>query len=314
MIIGIPKEWKDNEGRVGLTPDYVVLLVKEGHVVLVETGAGILSGFEDSAYEQAGAFVVSRREVWERSDTIVKVKEPLPEEYPFFRPGLIVMGFFHFAGNPQLERICKEKKILSICYEDIYSPDGKPILRAMSTIAGEEAVNIATHFLGAQGKTLRDVVTTVIGFGSAGQSVYSQLVKRHGKGFILDIVAKAFQDRNFRYWPSTPENIFCALEQSNLVIGAAVTPDGAPKIITREMIRKMPPKSLFIDISIDEGGISETSRPTSHTDPMYVEEGVTHYCVSNIPGKVPRRSTPALVKEIFPYIQKLARDEKRMGK
>lgn len=315
MIIGVPKEIKNHEGRVGLDPSHIRKLLSCGEkidAVFVESGAGVLSGFSDESYEKAGARIVGQRGVWDKGDMIIKVKEPMAEEYHFLRPGLVVMAFFHFAGNPILKEVCQERQIISVPYEDLKIEGKSPILREMSIIAGEVAVDKAKYHLlkGSPGsQPISHGVITIIGFGVAGKSAFNKLVNEYTPRKIFVIDRRKDFDWLIRgymgeYIPllSTPHNISSALQESDVVIGAAVTPTGAPKLITRNMMRNMKRGSFFIDISIDEGGISETSHSTSHDNPTYTEEGVIHYCVQNIPGIVPERSTPALIQSAFPFV------------
>ncbi|MDP2676511.1 MAG: NAD(P)-dependent oxidoreductase [bacterium] len=316
MIIGVPKEIQNHEGRVGLDPAHIRGLILyglvEGGKVLVEKGAGRLSGFPDNWYELQGAEIVSQREVWEKSDMIIKVKEPMEQEYQLLLPGRTVMAFFHFAGNPILKEICDYKKIIAIPYEDLKVDGKSPILGAMSTIAGEISVDVGERYLGVgiehggRGMPLRDAVVAIIGcYGVAGTSARNMFMKRGIRrmfGVDRADVDTSECSRKFDYLSSSPKTIAFVLEQSDIVVGAVLMEKGAPKLITREMLKKMKPWSVFIDIGIDEGGISETSRPTSHDNPIFVEEGVIHYCVRNMPGIVPERSTPALINASFPFI------------
>ena len=317
MIVGVPKEIKDNEGRVALGPDETRKLREVGHDVLVETGAGILSGLSDEDYKKSGAKIVSAEEVWKKADMIVKVKEPLAEEWKYFRAGLIIATFFHFTANKELEAECLKKKVLTVPYEAITVDGGsRPILAAMSRVAGEVAADVGAEYLrrenGGKGVLLKDATVTIIGaMGSVGRRAYDILKRRSAKTIAIDVPSESAgygQD----YRSSGSKNIAEALKESDLVIGAAVKRDGgAPRLITREMVQTMGKGSVIVDVSIDEGGISETSRPTSHSEPTYVEEGVTHYCVPNMPGAVPRSSTKALTAASFPYILRVANGRKK---
>lgn len=317
MIIGVPKELKEFEGRVGLDPTSVTTLLENGIVVFVEDGAGRLSGFTDDDYLKAGAALCKQREVWRFSDLIVKVKEPLPQEWEFFRKGLKIMTFFHFPANPELKKECERVGVVTIPYESIRSQEGfKPILRAMSEVAGEVAADMAVQCLrfsgGGKGILVSDAVVSIIGiWGNVGFRAYSVLKNRAKKIYGLDnhsFYGSPSPDRDF--FLSTPKTISDAISKSDVVIGAAANKDGgAPRLIARDMIKLMEPGSVLIDVAIDEGGISETSRPTTYANPSYVEEGVVHVCVANLPGGVPRTSTPRLVKASLPYILKIAKGE-----
>ncbi|KKU15429.1 hypothetical protein A3A20_01935 [Candidatus Wolfebacteria bacterium RIFCSPLOWO2_01_FULL_45_19] len=304
MIIGVPKELKAFEGRAGLDPLGVLALIRENRIVLVENSAGALAGFSDEEYIKAGANICSRKKLWESAELIVKVKEPLPEEYPFFRNGLTIMAFFHFSANSELKEKCASAGINAIPYEEIQTSNGeKPILKAMSVIAGEVAVDMAVQYLrteyGRRGILMSDAVVTIIGaLGNVGSRAHSLLKNRAKRIYILD-------NRGAR--PATPENIVEAISKSDIVIGAAVNKaGGAPHLITRDMVKRMRPGSVLIDVAIDEGGISETSRPTTYANPYYFDEGVIHVCVANLPGGVPRSATPRLVNESLPYIMGVA--------
>ena len=229
--------------------------------------------------------------------------------------GAIVFAFFHFPVNLKLKALCDARGVRAIPYESIRLADGsRPILAAMSRIAGEIAADVGAHYLrqenGGIGILLKDATATIIGAaGTVGMRAYEILKPRICRVFAFDIVNNDRLGNDYRV--STPDDIAIALKNSHLVIGAAVNRDtGAPKLVTRNMVSNMPQKSVIVDVAIDEGGISETSRPTTHSDPVYEDEDVIHYCVPNMPGAVPRSSTRALVDETFPYILKIANGEK----
>lgn len=316
MIIGVPKERKEFEGRVGLDPVFVGKLVKGGHSVLVEKDAGVASGWEDRMYAASGAYILGQEEVWEASNLIVKVKEPQESEFSLFHSGLSVMAFFHFAGNPGLKEKCE--KIIPIPYEDIQLSDGsRPILKPMSCVAGEMAIFQGAHLLkglrGGKGMLLSDARIAIIGvLGAVGRRIFDLARNMHvRKIFGLDIrYDTSLPPREMDFYIATPETITEAISQSDLIIGAAaVKGAGAPKLITREMMAKVAPGSVFIDVSIDEGGISETSRPTTHLDPTYIWNGVVHCCIANWPGIVPKTSSPLLTKAVFPYVEKFIKGD-----
>jgi len=317
MIIGVPKEIKNHEYRIGLTSKEVQILSKDGHsAVSVESGAGTASGFFDNDFKKASALITNQKFVW-LSDIIVKVKEPLEEEYELMKPGQIIFAFFHLPANPELKKIICEKNIRAIPYENIQLADGsRPILKEMSKIAAEISVDAVAHYLrkenGGKGKLLKDAAITVVGCeGNLGKRAL-EILKNRGcrlAGF----------DREEKLEISDPSSDFCqkfvildknlkmSLKFSDAVICAAAAKGcGAPKIITRETLKLMEPGSVIIDPSIDEGGCCETSKPTTHDNPVYTEEGIIHYCVSNMPGSVPRSSTPALVEKTLPYILEVA--------
>ncbi len=331
MIIGVPKEIKNNEHRVGLTPEAIQTLAANKHVVLVETEAGIGSGFSDADFRQAGALIVSDRHIiWISSNIVVKVKEPLEKElsflkqgWPLFNKTSILFTFFHFPANSELKKIVLEKKIRALPYENIQLTDGsRPVLAAMSKIAAEISVDAAAHYLrkenGGKGKLLRDAAVIVIGCkGSVGKTAFKLLRERGSDivGFDKNEELIPFSSGLLELGSGLLERKIVSVEQrikkilpfTDLIIcAAAARGKGAPKLITREMLKSMEKGSVVIDPSIDEGGCCETSRPTTHDNPIFVEEDIIHYCVANMPGAVPRSSTPALVKESLPYILEVA--------
>ncbi len=330
MIIGTVKEIKQGENRVGLAPNGVSDMVKSGHTVLIEAGAGINSRFPDDEYKEAGAKIISSaREVWEKSDMIVKVKEPLPDEFGFLRRGLILFTYLHLAAEERLTRELLAKKVTAVAYETIELDDRtKPLLRPMSEVAGRMAVQVGMHYLektnGGFGKLLAGVTgvapgtVTIIGSGVAGMNA-ARIA--HGVGartIIIGINDEQLKNAE-KLMPgiitmkSTPENISKAVSESDLVVGCVyITGATAPKLVTREMIRSMKPGSVAVDISIDQGGCFETSRKTSHANPVFVDEGVIHYCVPNMPGAVPNTSTIALTNTTLPYILKIANNGEKM--
>jgi alanine dehydrogenase len=294
---------------------------------LIESGAGTASGFSDADFKQAGALIVyDRQNIWAASNIIIKVKEPSLDElsflnrgWPLFNPNAIIFTFFHFPANPNLKKIICEKGIKTIPYENIQLADGsRPILRAMSKIAAEMSVDAASHWLrkenGGKGILLRDARTVVIGCeGALGQKAFELLIERwaHVIGFDRPEKIQSLTDdySGFRYEKRSfsEEELAKALKTADLVICAtAQKGEGAPKLIARDMLKLMQAGSVIVDPTVDEGGCCETSRPTTHDNPVFVEEGVIHYCVANMPGAVPRSSTPALVKETFPFILEVA--------
>ena len=329
MIIGVPKEIKTAENRVGATPAGVNMLAKAGHKVLVERGAGEGSGFSDEEYRRAGAEIVPTADAW-GAEMVLKIKEPIEPEYGFFRPDLLLFTYLHLAnpGLGELTRHLMDKKVTAVAYETVELDDGTlPLLEPMSEVAGKMAPQVAAHFLekthGGLGKLLGGVPgvapcnVVIIGAGTVGWNaaqvalgmganvvVLNRGIERlHRLTHTLGIVHPG----NLTTLKLTPQALAEVLKDADVVIsGIYTTGARAPILITREMLKTMKPGSIIVDVSIDQGGICETSRPTTHTDPVYVEEGVIHYCVTNMPGAVPRTSTIALTNVTLPYALKLA--------
>lgn len=325
MIIGIPKEIKDNEYRVSTTPGGVHQLVEEGHRVLVQRGAGEGSGFGDEQYVQAGAEVVaSAADVWHRADMIIKVKEPLRQEYEYLREGLILYTYLHLAADEELTRELMRRKVTGIAYETVELPNGSlPLLTPMSEVAGKMAVQIGAHYLekmnGGRGKLLggipgvlpADVV--IIGGGTVGTNAAVVALGMGASVLIVDINADRLRyltevlHGNLKTLISTPRNIAEAVKRADLVIGAVLVKGAkAPRVVTKQMVAEMKPGSVIVDVAVDQGGCLETTRATSHSQPTYLVNGVVHYCVPNIPGAVPRTSTYGLSNATLPYAVKLA--------
>ncbi|MFC4183352.1 alanine dehydrogenase [Saccharococcus thermophilus] len=325
MKIGIPKEIKNNENRVAITPAGVMTLVKAGHEVYVEKEAGIGSGFFDEEYEKAGATIVpSAQDAW-AAEMVLKVKEPLPEEYAYFREGLILFTYLHLAAEEALTKELMNKKVIGIAYETVQLANGAlPLLTPMSEVAGRMSVQVGAQFLekphGGKGILLGGVPgvrrgkVTVIGGGTAGTNAAKIAVGLGAEVTILDINAERLRELDDLFGDrvttlmSNPYNIAEAVQQSDLVIGAVLIPGAkAPKLVTEEMVRSMSPGSVLVDIAIDQGGIFETTdRVTTHDDPTYVKHGVVHYAVANMPGAVPRTSTLALTNVTIPYALQIA--------
>lgn len=325
MIIGIPKEIKDQEYRVSLTPAGAAVLHQEGHSLLVEAAAGEGSGFSDESFQKAGAEISpSKRALFESADIIVKVKEPTPEEFEFFHPAQILFTFLHLAADRPLLDFLIEKKITAIAYETIELENGtRPLLKPMSEVAGRMAVLVGAHYLqkvqGGIGLLLSGVAgvhrgkVTVIGGGIVGKNA-AQVALALGAEVILfehNSAQRSYLDDYFKgavvTLPPYPDEIAAALESSHLVIGAvSKTGDKAPHLVTRKMVSRMMKGAVVVDVAIDQGGCFETSRKTSHSDPVYTVDGVIHYCVANMPGVAPKTATFALTNETFPYLQKLA--------
>jgi alanine dehydrogenase len=324
-VVGIPKEIKDMEGRVSMQPDGVAELVHHGNDVYVQAGAGEGAGFSDGEYEEAGGRVVEGpEEVFEASDLIVKVKEPVPEEYDRFREGHQLFTYLHLAADKGLTEFLMERKINSIAYETVEASDGSlPLLTPMSEVAGRMSVQAAAHHLespqGGAGLLLGGVPgtpaakVTIIGGGVVGTEAAKIALGMRALVSVLDISPKRlaylsdiFEGRADLVIPNRARTA-AYVKQADVVIGAVLVHGAkAPKLVTREMVASMRPGSVIADVAIDQGGCIETARPTTHSDPTYVEEGVVHYCVANIPGAVARTSTLALTSATLPYLIKIA--------
>ncbi|MGI6185485.1 MAG: alanine dehydrogenase [Brevibacillus sp.] len=326
MIIGVPKEIKDNENRVGLTPAGVSAYIQAGHRVLVETQAGIGSGFSDEDFSAAGAEILdSAEEVWQQAEMICKVKEPLPAEYKFFRENLILFTYLHLAPERELTEQLRAKKVVAIAYETIQTDDGSlPLLMPMSEVAGRMSVQIGAQFLekphGGKGVLLGGVPgvppahVVIVGGGIVGTNAAKMAIGLGAQVTILDINANRlrelddlFQGR-LRTLMSNHYNIAQAVKDADLLIGAVLIPGArAPKLVTEDMVKSMSPGSVIVDVAIDQGGSIETvDRITTHSEPTYVKHGVVHYAVANMPGAVPRTSTIALSNVTIPYGLQLA--------
>src|ERR1700758_4794920 len=325
MIIGVPKEIKDHETRVGITPAGVKALTEAGHKVLVETHAGELSAFTDDDYQSAGAEIVgSAHNVWGNADMVVKVKEPVEKEYGFFRPGLTLFTYLHLAPLPELTDQLLQKKVTGIAYETIRDRNNAlPLLTPMSEVAGRMSVQVGASYLekekGGRGILLGGVPgvppahVTVIGGGVVGTNAARIALGFGAKVTLVDLnlnrlreIDDIFNGRVYTL-ASNSYNVAHATAEADLVIGAVLIPGAtAPKIVTRAMVSKMKKGAVIVDVAIDQGGCVETARPTSHSDPSYVVDGVVHYCVTNMPGAVPHTSTLALTNSTFPYLMRIA--------
>lgn len=320
MIIGVPKEIKNNENRVGITPAGVVSFVNAGHTVLVESGAGIGSGFADSEYKNAGAEIVeSASDVWAKADMVMKVKEPLESEYEYFRPGLILYTYLHLAAEPNLTKALKEKGVIAIAYETVSVGRTLPLLSPMSEVAGRMATQIGAQFLqktnGGQGILLAGVPgvnrgkVTIIGGGIVGTNAAKMAIGLGADVTIIDLSIDRLRQlddifgSSIKTLMSNPYNIAEAVKEADLLIGAVLIPGAkAPKLVTEEMVKTMKPGSVIVDVAIDQGGIVETSdHVTTHDNPTFEKHGVVHYSVANMPGAVPKTSTIALTNATVPY-------------
>jgi alanine dehydrogenase len=326
MIIGLPKEIKDNEYRVGLTPAGVRALKDAGHDVRVEANAGAGSGFEDLLYERAGGTIVaSADEVWAKAGMIVKVKEPIAPEYPRMREGQLLFTYLHLAPDHELNKQLIERKVTGIAYETITDRRGTlPLLTPMSEVAGRMAIQVGAHYLekmvGGRGILLGGVPgvpaarVVIIGGGVVGTNAAKIAV---GMGAHVTIIDKDLDrlrelDDIFLSKISTLASsaymIHDAISQADLIVGAVLVPGAAaPKLVTRDMLKDVPNGAVIVDVAVDQGGCIETSRPTTHSDPTFYVEGVLHYCVANMPGAVPRTSTFALTNATLPYALKIAK-------
>ncbi len=325
MIIGIPKEIKTGEKRVAITPSGVDALVAHRHRVLIERGAGEGSGFTDQEYLQAGAILIGEaKAIWEEAEMIVKVKEPIESEYPFLKPGQILFTYLHLAANPGLTRQLLDSGIIGIGYETVQTRDGSlPLLRPMSEIAGRASLLAGGMCLesrhggrgvlicGASGVPPAKVV--ILGAGVVGTNACKVAVGMGARVSILDIYPERLSyihditQGHVTTFISNRMTIGEEITDADLVIGAVLIPGAqAPKLVSREMLRRMRPGSAVVDVSVDQGGCFETTRPTTHEDPIYIEEGIVHYCVTNMPGIYPRTATLALTHATIPYILQLA--------
>lgn len=325
MFIGVPKEIKNNENRVALTPSGVVSFVKAGHAVLIEKGAGIGSGFTDEQYSDVGALITNTAEqVWADSQMILKVKEPLESEYKYFRPGLILFTYLHLAADPELTKALKDSGVTAIGYETVTMNRTLPLLTPMSEVAGRMSVQIGAQFLqktnGGMGILLAGVPgvsrgkVTIIGGGVVGTNAAKMAVGLGADVTMIDVSADRLRqlDDIFGHQITTlmsnPMNIAQAVAQADLLVGAVLIPGAkAPKLVTEAMVKTMKPGSVIVDVAIDQGGIVETSdHVTTHDHPTFEKHGVVHYSVANMPGAVPRTSTIALTNVTIPYAMEIA--------
>ena len=323
MIIGLPKEIKEQEYRVALLPSGAYQLIQRGHAVVVERGAGAGAGFPDTEYEQAGATLVdAHAAVFGRADLIVKVKEPLPAEFSLLRPGQMLFTYLHLAANRPVTEALMKSGVTALAYETIEVNRRLPLLEPMSEIAGRMSILVGGYFLakhfGGSGVLLGGVPgvlpgkVVVLGGGAAGINA-----ARMAQGLGADVTILEVDLERMRFLDitlhtahtlySNESHLLEILPNVDLLIGAVLLPGArAPKLVSRDMLRRMRPGSVFVDIAIDQGGCAETSRPTTHHDPVYVEEGVTHYCVANMPGAYARTATQALTNVTYRYIETLA--------
>ena len=325
MIVGVPKEIKKEEYRVGIVPGGVRMLVGSGHRVIVERGAGEGAGIMDQEYAAAGATVVgSAAEVYGQADLVMKVKEPLPPEYDLLRPGLVIYTYLHLAPAPELTAVLLKKDVIGIAYETIQLADGAlPLLIPMSEIAGRMAVQVGAHYLektaGGRGVLLGGVpgvdrgAVTILGGGVVGANAAKIAVGMGARVTILDVNQARLMALDDIFGSaittliSNPDTVERAVRDAHLVIGAVLVTGGrAPVLVTRDMIRQMKRGTVIVDVAVDQGGCSATCEVTTHDRPTFVVDGVTHYCVANMPGAVPRTSTFALTNVTILYALKMA--------
>lgn len=325
MIIGTTKELKNHEYRVGLTPDGAASLVKKGHTVLVEKSAGQGAGFEDSEYAAAGATIIDNaKEIFDKADMIVKVKEPEECEYELLREGQILYTYLHLAPNPALTNVLLERGVKAVAFETITDPDGSlPCLRPMSQIAGKLSIQCGAKYIekkfGGRGILLGGVPgvsrgkIVIIGGGIAGMNAARAAVGIGAHVTLLDVnlsrlayIEDVFGSSVDTLY-SNEANICSALKDADLVIGSVLIPGGStPKLVRREHLKLMKKGAVIVDIAIDQGGCCESSHVTTHDDPVFIEEGVVHYCVGNMPGAVPYTSTVALANATYRYAEMIA--------
>ncbi len=321
MTIGVPKEIKIGETRVSMTPSLCRRCVALGASVLVEKSAGISAGFTDAEYRAAGARLAgSAAKVWSGADLILKVKEPLPAEYPRLRAGQAIFTYLHLAANPRLTRVLLEKRVLGIAYETVEAGGGAfPLLKPMSQIAGRLAIQVGAYFLqsqhGGSGVLLGGIPGTmpghvvVVGAGNSGAHAVQMAAGMGARVTVLDLDTRKLEAVDMEYrgrvvtLMSNPANLEAEVANADLLVGAVLIPGAkAPQVISRKMVARMRPGSVIVDIAIDQGGCIETIRPTSHREPVYTEHGVIHYAVPNMPALVGRTSTLGLTQATEPYV------------
>ena len=325
MIAGILKEIKIEENRVSMTPAGVEVLKDHGHTLLVEKGAGSGSGFEDKAYVAAGAEIVkTAKEIYDRSDMVMHVKEPMPSEYKLIRKDQIVFTYFHLAANEALTKAMIETKSIAIAYETIQKADGSlPLLIPMSEVAGRMAIQEAAKYLemeyGGEGVLLGGVpgvepaTVLVIGAGTVGTHAAKMACGLGARVYVVDSCLSRLRylsdvmPKNCFLLISSPETIRRLIREADAVIGSVLIPGAkAPKLVTRDMLKLMKKGSVLVDVAIDQGGCFETSRATTHKEPIYTIDGIIHYCVGNMPGAVAKTSTLALTNATLPYAVEIA--------
>jgi len=325
VIVGLPKEIKDNEYRVGLTPAGVRALTDAGHRVIVEKSAGEGSGFEDALYERAGASIIdSADDIWAQGEMIVKVKEPIEPEYPRMREGQLLFTYLHLAPDHKLTEQLLQRKVTGVAYETITDKRGTlPLLTPMSEVAGRMAIQVGAHYLekmsGGRGILLGGVPgvpaarVVIIGGGVVGTNAAKMAVGLGAHVTIIDNNLERLRELDDIFLSkistlaSSAYMIHDAIMEADLIVGAVLVPGAAaPRLVTRSMLKDVPNGAVIVDVAVDQGGCIETTHPTTHSNPTYYVEGVLHYCVANMPGAVPRTSTFALTNATLPYALKLA--------
>lgn len=325
MIIGVPKEVKNNENRVAATPASVHEFISRGHRVLIETMAGSGSGYPDEEYAAEGAEIVrSAPEVWDRADMILKVKEPVESEYGHMREGQILFTYLHLAADEPLTRALVERKVQAIAYETVQLPNRQlPLLTPMSEVAGRMSIQVGATYLqhtnGGKGILLGGVPgvpeaeVVIIGGGVVGTNAAKIALGMGANVTVIELNVERLRylddvlHGRIHTLASSRKNIATALEKADLVIGSVLIPGArAPKLVTADMVNKMKSGSVMVDVAIDQGGCFETSRPTTHSDPTFVVDDVVHYCVTNMPGAVPRTGTQGLTNVTTPYAMAIA--------
>ena len=325
MVIGVPKEIKDHEYRVSVTPDGVRMLRQAGHVIWVERSAGVGSGYSDEDYRSAGAAMAeSKEQLFQQAALIVKVKDPLLSECRYFRPGQTLFTYLHLASLPDLTKALQDTRITAIAYETIEAKDGTlPMLKPMSEIAGRMSVQIGARYLektqGGRGLLLAGVPgvepgkVVVLGAGVVGSAAIRIAVGMGAQVTVINLDLERLRtlDELYRGRIITRASTQAAINETvmaaDLVIGAVLVPGArAPKLVSRELVARMKPGAVVVDVAVDQGGCFETTKTTTHSDPVYTVDGVLHYCVANMPGIVPRTSTVALTNSTLPYLLRLA--------
>lgn len=327
MIIGVPKEVKDHEARVGIVPSGVKELVDAGHKVIVETKAGALSSMPDEDYKAAGAEIMgSAADVWKKADMVVKVKEPIAQEVPYFRDDLVLFTYLHLAPIPDLTDELLKKKVLGIAYETVTDKNHTlPLLTPMSEVAGRMSVQVGATYLehekGGRGVLLGGVPgvppasVVIIGGGIVGTHAAKIAMGMGADVTIIDLNLNRLRELDdifggrVKTLASNSYSIAAATRKADLVIGGVLIPGAAaPKLVTKKMVSEMKKGAVIVDVAIDQGGCIETAKPTTHSNPAYTVDGVVHYCVTNMPGAVPHTSTLALTNATFPYVMRLAKN------
>ena len=325
MVIGVPKEVKDQEYRVAMIPAGVQMLTAKGHHVLIEQGAGGGAGIMDEEYAVVGAeLVATAAEIYARAEMICKVKEPLPSEYGYLQSGHVLFTFLHLAASIELTKVLLQRQVVAIAYETVETTDGrKPLLEPMSEIAGRMALPIAAHYLssplGGRGVLLSGVpgvppaTVTILGGGIVGYNAARMAAGMGASAYLLELDASRMRSldellpHNVTTLMSNHLNIEECLRHADVVVGAVLISGAkAPRIVTREMLKLLKPGSVIVDVAVDQGGCVETTRPTTHSDPVYEVNGIIHYCVTNMPGAYGRTATFALTNVTLPYVLEIA--------